>query len=281
MLTLLRVENFVLIDQADIEFDKGLNVLTGETGAGKSVVIGALNLALGAKAQKDMIRKGTEKALIQAVFELSNKQCSDINDKYDIPFDDDKLIISRTLNVTGRTSIRVNGMVISLNVLRELSDGLVDMHGQHEHQSLLNIKKHAQLLDLYGGISIEKTKSELNEIVKDIKQMDQDIKEIAGDELEANRKLERLKFELEELSEADLKTNEDTDLEEQFRTYKHLENVQVNLGRVNEIMNTESFETVSILQGLREAIKLLGEFEDLNSDLKSIFIIKQTVLFMN
>ncbi len=101
--------------------------------------------------------------------------------------------------------------------------------------------------------------------------MDQDIKEIAGDELEANRKLERLKFELEELSEADLKTNEDTDLEEQFRTYKHLENVQVNLGRVNEIMNTESFETVSILQGLREAIKLLGEFEDLNSDLKAFY----------
>lgn len=271
MLTLLRIENFILIDHAEIEFDKGLSVMTGETGAGKSVIMGALNFALGAKATKDMIRKGSDKAVIQAVFQLTEQQSRAFETAYDVPFDDQNLIITRSMNASGRTSNRINGMVIPLNVLQDIGLEMVDMHGQHEHQSLLDTKKHMYLLDLYGGTVIEDKLIEVNGYVDRIRKMDQEMQEIAADELEANRKLERLKFELDELEKANLQVDEDDTLEAQFKTLKNIENVKLNLSKVNHLMNHDDFDALSILRGMRECLRQLGEYEDINADIKDFY----------
>lgn len=268
MLSLLIIENFVLIDRAEIEFNKGLGVMTGETGAGKSVIIGALNLTLGGKANKDMIRKGSKEARIQAVFDLNKEKCAFIEATYGIPFEDEKLIIQRTIKESARTSLRINGIITPLNVLKQIGVDLVDMHGQHEHQSLLNPKKHLELLDLYGGNSIQAELTNLNAVLKSIQWMDDEVSQIAKDDLEANRKLERLHFELQELEQAQLQINEDNELEQQYHTLKNIENVKQNLIAVNQLFKQDDFESFSVLKALRESVKLLGQYKDLNADLQ-------------
>ena len=153
MLESLHVKNLALIDEAEVEFKKGLNILTGETGAGKSIIIGSVNLALGAKADKDYIRTGAEYALIELVFSLNEEQKKRI-EELEFPIEDDTLILQRKL-MQGRSICRVNGESVSMGQLRQLSGVLLDMCGQHEHQQLLGKEKPAQLLDAFAGKSLQ------------------------------------------------------------------------------------------------------------------------------
>ena len=169
MLESLHVKNLALIDEAEVEFKKGLNILTGETGAGKSIIIGSVNLALGAKADKDYIRTGAEYALIELVFSLNEEQKKRI-EELDFPIEDDTLILQRKL-MQGRSICRVNGESASIGQLRQLSGVLLDMCGQHEHQQLLGKEKPAQLLDAFAGKKIAELKENLKKSYREYRQL--------------------------------------------------------------------------------------------------------------
>ena len=163
MLESLHVKNLALIDEAEVEFAQGLNILTGETGAGKSIIIGSVNLALGAKADKDYIRAGAEYALVELVFSLDEKQKKAVIDM-DLTVEEDNTLILQRKIAASRSTCKVNGEIVSSGQLKTLAAVLLDMYGQHEHQTLLRPAKHKELLDFYAGEDIATWKKQLKEI---------------------------------------------------------------------------------------------------------------------
>ena len=150
MLQSLHVKNLALMEETEVEFGRGLNILTGETGAGKSLLIGSVTLALGGKFDKEMLRRGTESALVELVFQTQDKRVRDKLMQLELePEEDGTVIISRKMQV-GKSTYKVNGETVTARQVKELAELLIDIHGQHEHQSLLNKKKHLEILDAYA-----------------------------------------------------------------------------------------------------------------------------------
>ena len=162
MLHSLHVKNLALIDETEVVFGEGLNILTGETGAGKSIIIGSINLALGAKADKDMIRTGAEYALVEMVFDVERpEQLKAIRD-LELPVEDGQVILQRRI-MPGRSVCKVCGETVTARQLKQLSEILIDIHGQHEHQSLLQPSKQLEIVDAYAGDSLAALKEQLRE----------------------------------------------------------------------------------------------------------------------
>ena len=150
MLQRLHVKNLALMEETEVEFTEGLNILTGETGAGKSLLIGSINLALGAKFEKDMLRNGAEHALVELVFSCEGKSVREKLAQMELEPEEDMIIISRRMQ-PGKSVFKINGESVTAKQVKELADVLLDIHGQHEHQSLLHKKKHMEILDAYCG----------------------------------------------------------------------------------------------------------------------------------
>ena len=149
MLNHLSIKNVAVIDKLDVEFHGGVSVLTGETGAGKSIIIDSINMILGDRANKELVRYGTDKAVVQAVFDANDDALGKLSEN-DIDADDGKIIITRQLTCDGKSVARVNGMAVTLNILRDISDSLINIHGQHDNQALLTPAKHTAFLDAYA-----------------------------------------------------------------------------------------------------------------------------------
>ncbi len=216
MLASLHVKNLALIDEEEVCFEEGLNILTGETGAGKSIIIGSVNLALGAKADKDLIRTGAEYALIELTFRLDDGQKEELK-KIDIfPEEDDILLIQRKI-MAGRSVCKVCGETVGTKQLQEIAGVLLDIHGQHEHQSLLQTKKHKEILDGYAGVSLAKLKSEIREKYNNYQQIGRELKELNADETAREKEASLLRFEIKEIEDASLTGGEDVLLEKQYR----------------------------------------------------------------
>ena len=165
MLLSLSVKNLALVDRAEVEFKEGLNIITGETGAGKSIIIGSINLALGGKVSKDIIRSGAEYALVELVFEIDNDYQRQQLEKMDIFPEDNQLIISRKIT-PGRSISKINGETVTVSNLKEVAGIVIDIHGQHEHQSLLNKHKHFEILDEFAKNELCKPKAEMAKLYR-------------------------------------------------------------------------------------------------------------------
>ncbi|MBQ2935136.1 MAG: DNA repair protein RecN [Lachnospiraceae bacterium] len=216
MLESLHVKNLALIDEAEVTFTDGLNILTGETGAGKSIVIGSVNLALGAKADKDFIRAGAEYALVELIFSLNDKQNQIIKDM-ELPTEEDgMLLLQRKISPT-RTTCKVNGETVSSGQLKALSSVLLDMYGQHEHQTLLKASKHKEMLDEYAGDEIKELKEKLNALYREYLQIRDELSENNYDDAARKREADLLAFEVNELESAALLPGEDETLEKSYR----------------------------------------------------------------
>lgn len=241
MLATLRVQNYALIDTVEIDFEQGLNVLTGETGAGKSILIGALNLVLGARASGDVLRQGADKVQIDAIFliEKPGRRLKALLRQYDIDLDGPELHLARTIGADGRSKAYINGVMTPISVLAEIGDELVDVHGQHDHQSLLKPDRQLDLLDAYGGTEAEA--AAMREQVEAFRALERRIEALESDDRDRTRQMEFLRFEVNEIDEAALEPGEDEALK----------------ARINLITNAESiFETA------RRAYALLYEHED-------------------
>lgn len=279
MLNSLHVKNLALIEETEVEFGRGLNILTGETGAGKSVIIGSINLALGAKADKDMIRTGKDHALVELVFTLDSPKQREQCQRFGVEPEDDMLIISRKLSA-GKSICRVNGESVTAKQLKELAEVLIDVYGQHEHQSLTAKKKQAEILDDFCGESLFCIKEKIAGEYKRYKELLAQWENADRDDTLRQKEIDLITFELNEINEAQLVTGEDEILEADYRRMSNAKKIREGLSAVCYLLGNAEGESISELTGraLREIKNIEGYDERLSDFTQQLSQIEDMVL---
>ena len=217
MLVSLHVKNLALIDETEVYFGNGLNIMTGETGAGKSIIIGSVNLALGAKADREMIRTGADYALVELVFQVEKKEQIDKIHKMELPIEDDGTIILQRRIMSGKSVCKVGGETVSVKQVKALAEILIDIHGQHEHQSLLSSAKQLEILDDYSGEELFEKKKFLKECYEDYKEVEKQLSKNDIDEETRKREVSLAEFETAEIEAAALIIGEDEELQKSYQ----------------------------------------------------------------
>ncbi len=254
MLSKLTIKNVALIERADIEFGEGLNVLSGETGAGKSVILDSVNFVLGAKADRSMIRYGEQECMVKAEF-LLPEEARAIKTLREMDIESDgEVIISRKFSETGKSSIKINGNTVTASMLRNVTDSLVDVHGQSEHFFLLKESNQLKLLDGVCGGDLIPLKTALSEQLMRRKKINEQIALLGGDEKARGRRLDVLKFQLEEIEAADLKDGEEEELIAKRNKINNLEKIISSLRDAMQVMSGEQ----GVLYGLRSASRAIS-----------------------
>ena len=269
MLYHLHVKNLALIDEIEIDFHDHLNILTGETGAGKSIILGSINLALGAKASADMIRSGEEEALVELVFVVEKEETIQKLKNFDVNIKEDgQVIISR--KITEKRSIcKINDETVTIGKLKEVASFLLDIHGQHEHQSLLKKDYHLEVLDRFAFSKDKKVKEE---VVSDMKQYEKCLsswKEIENLKQERARKMSFLEFEYKEIEEAGLTEGEDISLEQEYKKMENAKEIMENLSGVYQATGYESGSAAG--SQFSVALKKLGQICEYDSELQNLY----------
>ena len=242
MLCYLKIKNFALIDDLNVEFEKGLNVLTGETGAGKSMVIEAINIVLGAPFKQSWIKNGQESLDIEALFCLDgmpSKQWQELQNVTNMPLEDQQIIIRRKIHHTRRSSCFINGQLATLSMLQQIGNYLIDLHGQHEHQSLLNPEYHIDLVDSFGDGSFLAKKEMHQKIYKKWQNKIKLLNQLEQKHTEVLSQRDYLLFQLSEIEQANLKEGEDREIEETLSIIQH----QAKIKEVMEIAHEALFES--------------------------------------
>lgn len=265
MLQNVHLKNLALIKEADINLGRGLNIMTGETGAGKSIIIGSINMALGDKASHSFIRNGAEYGLVELIFDTNDERVSQILASYDIPFEDNQVIITRKITPESSTA-KINGEAVTLSRLREVTSLLVDIHGQHEHQTLLNPANHLTIIDEFAGSSIEAIKQELKENYSEYKKLRNEYRQFAQNPEELAKEISFLEFEIKEIDDAQLKANEDTLLEAEYKKLSAAQ--QINEGLM-KLRNNFIDETGSIINRLSDGLRELNYLITIEPELKN------------
>lgn len=273
MLLHLHVKNFALIRETEIDFGEGLNILTGETGAGKSILIGSITMALGGKVAKEMLRSEEEPALVELIFSVDQPELLKKLKELEVPVEDGELILSR--RVSGSRSIcRLNGVTVSTSVLKEISSRLIDIHGQHEHQSLLHRKKHLEILDAYAHEKLALVLAGLKDCYEICQSRKKELEASEADESARAREQSLLEFELQEIEEAQLKDGEDELLEQ---SYQRMVNGKKILEALTVVKNLCGGEEVSASEQMGRACRELSgvlrydeALESLNEQLQTI-----------
>lgn len=258
MLQSLHVKNLALIDEAEVDFRRGLNILSGETGAGKSIIIGSISLALGGKVQKEMLREDAdgnlEPALVELVFSVEDERQKRQLEALDVFPEDDEVILSRRI-VNGRGAAKVNAESVPASRVQEIAEILIDIHGQHEHQSLLSKRKHLEILDDYASESLTGKKEELVAVYREYRRLSEELSAATVDEEERLRELSFLEYEIGELEEAELKPGEDEELEADFRRFSNGRKIMEAVGNAYSSTGGEN-DSASELTG--RALRELG-----------------------
>ena len=267
MLNQLSIRNVAVIDKLDINLHDGVSVLTGETGAGKSIIIDSINMILGDRANKELVRYGTDKAVVQAVFDAP-KSVINVLEENDIDVEDETVIITRQVTKEGKSAARINGMVVTLNILREISDRLINIHGQHDNQALLTPIRHITFLDAYADN--EEYINRYKDILSKKREIEKKISSLEMDEQEKMQRIDLLEYQVTEIKKASLEKGEEDDLREQRDIYTNAEQITKS---VNEAyMNLyEGDEIQSAYDGISIAVNEISQISDLNPQLKSIY----------
>ena len=252
MLQNLHVKNLALIDETEVEFGPGLNILSGETGAGKSIIIGSINLALGEKVQKEMLRDNGESALVELIFFVEDADTIEAIRALDIEMEDDTVILSRKIT-GGRAIGRINGEAVSASKMKAVASLLIDIHGQHEHQSLLSKRKHLEILDTFAKESLGDKKEKLAQCYQEYRKLKDELEHANLDGEERARELSFLEYEVKEIEDAQLTVGEDEELEAVFRKYSNGKKIMDAVGAANAA-TSEDDESASerIGRALRE-----------------------------
>jgi DNA repair protein RecN (Recombination protein N) len=224
MLLNLHVKNIALIDDVEIDFGRGLNILTGETGAGKSLIIDSVNFALGKRMPRDVVREDAEYALSELVFSVDSDDVREKLDELQIPLEDDQVVMQRKL-MKGRNVIRINGETASASALKELSSVLIDIHGQHEHQSLLYTAKHKEILDSYCGEELLELKDRSGAVYSEYSQTLKELKEARSSDRDMDKETALAQFEIDEIRNAAVKEGEAERLETEYRKLSNVRRI--------------------------------------------------------
>ena len=272
MLLQLSIKNLALIDAMTIDFAPGMNVMTGETGAGKSIVVDAVNLVLGERADRDLIANGQRKARVEAVFDITdNEKVKALLEQMEIEGDEDTASISRELTSTGKNICRINGTVVPLQTLRQVSSQLLDIHGQHEHQLLLDSKNHIAYLDEFAGDEIkpllEKTEQQYSAWRTSAVRLSKLRKSVA----EREQRIDMLRFQLEELKNARLIEDEEEELERQKVFYRNAGKIMAAFDEACGLLDSGSARGgSSAVELLREGVRALTPVASLDSRYEAV-----------
>lgn len=265
MLQNLHVKNLALIDETEVDFSEGLNILSGETGAGKSIIIGSINIALGEKVQKEMLRDGEQNALVELIFTVTSEKQKVMLAELDVFPEDDTVILSRKI-VGGRGTAKVNGESVPASKMKEIAAVLIDIHGQHEHQSLLSKKKHLEILDDYAKEELAPLKEAVAKDYRVYRQLETELKNADVDEEERLREVSLLEYEIKELEEADLKEGEDEELEADYRKFVNGKKIMEALSGAYQCTGGE--EQASELTG--RALRELGSVSSYDEKIENL-----------
>lgn len=259
MLLQLSIKNFALIEEITLDLDEGFTILAGETGAGKSILIDAINYVLGSKFNKDLIRTGEEKTFVEAICSIEdNKSLKEILDFYDIEYDD-ILIISRESFKNGKSVIRVNGKAIILSNLRKISEKLIDIHGQHSNQNLLNKDRHIEYLDSFGKINLENDFIKYKESFVEFKDIKDKI--LSLNKNESDEKLvDYIKYQIEEIDNASLSAGEEERLIDRYNILSNHEKIRNSLARSYSYLDSSTGE-YSVLDSLDFVVREMSAIE--------------------
>lgn len=267
MLCQLSIENIALIDKLSLELKDGLNILSGETGAGKSIIIDSLNFVLGERADKSLIRFGTDKASVEAVFEDYDTPAVDAYLE-DLGIErEDVLVLRRKMSVDGKNECRINGRISTLSTLKGLTELLVDIHGQHEHQSLLKSANHVTLLDKLGEKKIAKLKEDVE---NDYKQYTSLKREFArfGNSDERERKLDILNFQIDEIEKADVKDGEEDELLTARKRIRNMEKIISALEGAKNLL--DGYDSQSVSASIKNSVALLNTISSYDESIEPI-----------
>jgi DNA repair protein RecN (Recombination protein N) len=278
MLAEIAISNLAIIDQLHIKLHAGFNVLTGETGAGKSIIIDALGLLLGGRAQNELIRAGADETRVEGIFTLdpvTRELIAPQLEEFGLDAEDDQLILTRELHRAGRNVGRVNGRAVTVSVLQQVGDRLVDIHGQSEHLSLLRVKEHIDFLDRYG--SLWEQRAEVARQVRALRKVRQELKELQKDAREMARRIDRLTFVIEEINAAKLRPGEEEALKEERDLLDHAE-VRANLAdRAYQALYGSGDDEKGALDLLAEAAQALAGLEKYDPNVQATIEQGETV----
>jgi len=267
MLLTLTVKNFALIESAEVEFGEGLNILTGETGAGKSIIIGSINIALGGKVSKDIIRSNAEYAFVELVFEIKDEHSVNQLKELDIYPEDNKIIISRRITQS-RSVSKINGETVTNAVLKKAAEILIDIHGQHEHQSLLNKQKHIEILDEFAKEELCKLKQDMSQIYQSFTDYKKKLDSMDIDEGIREREISFLEFEISEIEGANLSIGEDVELESRFKKMTNSQKIGFSLNCIHQMI--EEADDVNVSQLIGSCVHELSSVTTYDEELKSL-----------
>ncbi|MGI6153939.1 MAG: DNA repair protein RecN [Christensenellaceae bacterium] len=267
MICSLHIKNIALIDELNIEFADGLNVLSGETGAGKTIIINAMNLVLGERADRDLIRTGQEKARVDAVFFVDKHALSELFDTHGID-EQDELIVSRELTTAGRNICRINGVIVPLNTLKAFMDKVVDIHGQHEHQSLLYAKNHLSYLDAMFHNSAS---DEIKSLYDQLKECNRAIDQIGGSPEEREKAIELLSYEINELEAARITSGEMDELKLERERLQNAQRISLVFSEGYGALylgTDEASSVVSVLKNASASLQQITQYDERYAELQ-------------
>ena len=264
MLAHLHVKNLALIEEIEVEFGPGLNILTGETGAGKSILLGSMQLILGAKTSKNMIRENAPYALVELLFQIENEKAKEALKELDIYPEDGQVLLSRKI-MDGRSINKINGETSTVSQMKAAAACLLDIHGQHEHQSLLYQDKQLAILDAYGKNRVLPVKDKVSQAYKEYSKCKTELNSMNMDEEQRNRELAFLEFEIKEIEKANLQPDEDEELERQYRKMSNAKLIVDSLQLVHNLTGYESKEGAGETVG--EALKEFSHVTQYDSEL--------------
>jgi DNA repair protein RecN (Recombination protein N) len=267
MLQSLKIQNIALIPQVEIEFGSNLNVLSGETGAGKSIIIGSFNFILGEKLKKEVIRSGANFAKVDAVFSETTETLSAITEISGIEFADDTVIVSRVLKSDGKSESRINGDIVTTAVLKDVASRLINIHGQHEHEVLLKPKKHLDILDSFGQEKINATKGQYHAEFAKLKELERGLKSFGGSDAERGRMIDMYTYQINEIEAARLVVGEDDELMEYKRVAQNFEKISNALNSAKQMLDTER----GALDLFKTALHSIGTVSNLDAKIEKIY----------
>ncbi len=267
MLSNLYIENIAVIEKTSIDFKKGLNVMTGETGAGKSIVIDSINAVLGNRTSKELIRTGASSAFVSAEFtDLSEKAIATI-DEAGFELEDGELLIQREISTTGKNKCRINGRPATVSTLKEIGVQLINIHGQHESYELMSPELHISYIDKLAGLESEI--EAYQEVYKKYKKLSAELKKATVDESERERKIDLLKYQIDELEDADLRDGEYEELNEQKAVLQNSEKIIEAIMSARALMNGDE-ESSGVLENLQEINSQLSDISEYMSEVEPI-----------
>lgn len=267
MLRNLHVKNIALIEEIEVSFQEGLNILTGETGAGKSIILGAIMLALGGKTAKELLREGADSGLAELVFEISSASTKAALEAVGISTEEDTLIVSRRI-YPNRVVNRINDETVTVAKLKEIAGILIDIHSQHEHQSLLKKANHLHILDRFGHAIIEEKKEQVQKEYAEYIEAKEKLEAMNLDEESRKRNMDFAAFEIQEITAADLQADEEEKLEQKYRKMRNGKQIMETLAQVYQYSGYEQTESAG--NQLGQALSMLGRLVEYDEELQEL-----------